>query len=112
LLTTVALHVATGQLAGYTELDVPAESDRPVEQVDTLVLKDHRGHRIGMLLKLTNLRELATRFPDHSFVESMNARGQPPHARRERSRWFSAGLLRSQVEEEHRMSDEFTFMVI
>lgn len=73
LLTTVVLHVATGQLAGYTELDVPAESHRPVEQVDTLVLKNHRGHRLGMLLKLTNLRELATRFPDHRFVESMNA---------------------------------------
>lgn len=73
LLITVALHVATGLLAGYTELDVPGESDRSVEQVDTLVLREHRGHRIGMLLKLTNLRELATRFPDHSFVESMNA---------------------------------------
>jgi GNAT superfamily N-acetyltransferase len=72
-LTTVAQHEATGQLAGYTELDVPAESDRPVEQGDTLVLQDHRGHRLGMLLKLTNLRELASRFPDSTVVETMNA---------------------------------------
>jgi GNAT superfamily N-acetyltransferase len=72
-LTTVAVHDTTGQLAGYTELDVPAESDRPVEQVDTLVLREHRGHRLGTLLKLTNLRELAGRFPAHTVVETMNA---------------------------------------
>jgi GNAT superfamily N-acetyltransferase len=73
LLTTVALHVVDGQIVGFTELDVPAETDRPVEQVDTLVLRDHRGHRLGMLLKLTNLRELTARFPDHGVVETMNA---------------------------------------
>jgi GNAT superfamily N-acetyltransferase len=73
LLTTVAVHDATGQLAGFTELDVPPEPERPVEQVDTLVLSDHRGHRLGMLLKLTNLRELAARFPDSHVVETMNA---------------------------------------
>jgi GNAT superfamily N-acetyltransferase len=73
MLTTVALHDATGQLAGYTELEVPAESHRPVEQIDTLVLRDHRGHRLGMLLKLTNLRELGARFPQSSTVQTMNA---------------------------------------
>jgi GNAT superfamily N-acetyltransferase len=78
LLITVAVHDATGQLAGYTELDVPAESDRPVEQVDTLVLRNHRGHRLGMLLKLTNLRELAERFPDSGFVETTNAEDNLP----------------------------------
>jgi GNAT superfamily N-acetyltransferase len=73
LLTTIVVHDATGQLAGYTELDVPAESDRPVEQADTLVLSDHRGHRLGMLLKLANLRELAARFPASATVHTMNA---------------------------------------
>jgi GNAT superfamily N-acetyltransferase len=47
VLTGVALHEATGQLAGYTELDVPAESDGPVEQADTLVLMGHRGPRLS-----------------------------------------------------------------
>ncbi|MFF1571309.1 GNAT family N-acetyltransferase [Leifsonia sp. NPDC058292] len=73
LLMTAALHEATGQLAGYTELDVPADPQRPVEQVDTLVIEEHRGRRLGMLLKLTNLRELAARFPDSSSVETVNA---------------------------------------
>jgi GNAT superfamily N-acetyltransferase len=73
ILTTIAVHAATGQPAGYTELDVPTESDRPVDQWDTLVLREHRGHRLGMLLKLTNLRELTARFPESHEVETMNA---------------------------------------
>jgi GNAT superfamily N-acetyltransferase len=73
VLTTIAVHDATAQAAGYSELAVPAESDRPADQMDTLVLGDHRGHRLGMLLKLTNLRELAERFPDCADVETMNA---------------------------------------
>ena len=73
LLTTVALHEASGRLAGYTELDVPPEADRPVEQAHTLVLREHRGHRLGTLLKLVNLRELAARFPGRRLVETMNA---------------------------------------
>lgn len=73
VLTTIAVHVATGQPAGYTELDVPVEPDRPAEQGDTLVLTDHRGYRLGMLLKLTNLRELSARFPHSATAQTMNA---------------------------------------
>lgn len=72
-LTTAVVHEATGQLAGFTVLEVPAESSRPVEQVDTLVLQNHRGKRLGMLLKLRNLAALATSFPERDFVETMNA---------------------------------------
>jgi GNAT superfamily N-acetyltransferase len=73
LVTTAVRHRKTGKLVGYTELDVPAESNRPVEQADTFVLASHRGHRLGMLLKLINLRELAARFPENNFVTTMNA---------------------------------------
>ena len=55
-----------------------AESDRPAEQMDTLVLREHRGHRLGMLLKLTNLRELTTRFPSCDRVETVNAEENRP----------------------------------
>ncbi|MDQ0726501.1 GNAT family N-acetyltransferase [Microbacterium sp. W4I20] len=72
-LTTIAVDDGTGQIAGFTELDVPPEPHRPVEQIDTLVLRDHRGHRLGMLMKLTNIRELGDRFPDHVLIETMNA---------------------------------------
>lgn len=73
VLTSVVIHEATGQLVGFTELEVPAESNRAVDQIDTLVLAEHRGHRLGMLLKLTNLRALAAEFPEHTFVETTNA---------------------------------------
>ena len=73
VLTTIAVHEATGEPAGYTELAVPAEPGRPVDQMDTLVLAGHRGHRLGMFMKLTNLRELGERFPASATVETMNA---------------------------------------
>ncbi|WP_431278775.1 hypothetical protein [Leifsonia poae] len=73
VLTTIVLHDASGKVAGYTELGVPEEAGRPADQMDTLVLSDHRGHRLGMLLKLVNLRELSTRFPDSTVVETINA---------------------------------------
>lgn len=77
-LTSIAVHEATGEAVGFTELVVSAESDRPAEQMDTLVLREHRGHRPGMLLKLTNLRELAARFPACDSVETVNAEENRP----------------------------------
>jgi GNAT superfamily N-acetyltransferase len=77
-LTSIAVDEATGQAVGFTELDVSARSDRPAEQMDTLVLREHRGRRLGMLLKLTNLRELATRFPACKGVEAVNAEENRP----------------------------------
>lgn len=73
LITSVAVHEASGELAGYTELNVPPEPELPAEQWDTLVIAGHRGHRLGMLLKLTNLRELTRRFPHSGSVETTNA---------------------------------------
>lgn len=73
LLTTIVVDDTTGRIAGFTELDVPPEPDRSVEQRDTLVLRDHRGNRLGMLLKLTSIRALRERFPEHGLIETMNA---------------------------------------
>jgi GNAT superfamily N-acetyltransferase len=77
LLTTIAVD-AGGGAVGYTELDVPVEPSRPVEQLDTLVLREHRGHRLGMLLKLVNLRQLQAEFPAAVLVETMNAEDNRP----------------------------------
>jgi Acetyltransferase (GNAT) family len=66
-------HVPTGYLAGFTALSVPAETDRSVSQQDTLVLREHRGHRLGMLLKLANLVEVQRRSPRHPSVITFNA---------------------------------------
>jgi GNAT superfamily N-acetyltransferase len=77
-LTSIVVDEATGKAVGFTELDVSAESSRPAEQMDTLVLREHRGHRLGMLLKLANLRELAARFPACALVETINAEENRP----------------------------------
>ena len=73
MLTAVAEHVPTGRLAGFTSLSVPTERDRAVHQDDTLVLREHRGHRLGMLLKTANLIHLQRARPGHPSVVTFNA---------------------------------------
>ncbi|MGY4857209.1 GNAT family N-acetyltransferase [Cryobacterium sp. AP23] len=72
-LVTAALHRPSGRLAGFTELSVPTDARRSVEQDDTLVLREHRGHRLGMLMKAANLQQLALQFPGQSAVTTFNA---------------------------------------
>lgn len=78
MLVVAAEHVPSGTLAGFTELSVPPEVVRPVEQQDTLVLKEHRGHRLGLLLKLENLQYLAETQPGHPSVFTFNAEENRP----------------------------------
>ena len=70
---SVVEHRPTARLAGVTELGVPAELDRPVSQNDTIVLKEHRGHRLGMLLKAANIRSLQSTAPGHPSIITFNA---------------------------------------
>lgn len=72
-LTVAAEHVPTGRLAGYNELYLPADRTRPVTQEDTLVLSEHRGRRLGMLLKVANLQRLAELRPSSTLVTTFNA---------------------------------------
>ena len=72
-LVTAALHRPSGRLAGFTELSVPGDPSRAVTQEDTLVLREHRGHRLGMLMKLANLQSLASKYPRHPAVTTFNA---------------------------------------
>ena len=73
LLVTAVEHLASGRLAGYTELVAPAEATRVVEQRDTIVLREHRGHRLGMLLKVANLAQLERVVPGRPSVLTFNA---------------------------------------
>jgi len=73
MLTVVVEHVPSGRLAGYSSLSVPRQTGRAVMQDDTLVLREHRGHRLGMLLKVANLANLAELRPGHPSVITFNA---------------------------------------
>ncbi|QEE60971.1 hypothetical protein FVA74_04795 [Salinibacterium sp. dk2585] len=72
-LTAAVRHVASGALAGFTDLSVPPEPDRPAMQMDTIVAAEHRGRRLGMLLKLANLHALDRLAPGHPAIYTWNA---------------------------------------
>ena len=73
LVTALVEHSPTGTVAGFTELSVPPERHRPVGQGDTIVLSEHRGHRLGMLLKLVNIANLEEVAPGHPSITTFNA---------------------------------------
>jgi hypothetical protein len=69
----VARHRPTGKLAGQTVVVV--ESERPTlgHQHDTSVVRAHRGHRLGLLLKAEMLRWLADAEPRLEQIDTFNA---------------------------------------
>ncbi|CAN5325038.1 GNAT family N-acetyltransferase [soil metagenome] len=69
----IARERSTGVLAGHTMVAV--ESDRPWHawQYDTSVLRAHRGHRLGLLLKIAMLRWLAEDEPQLRTLDTWNA---------------------------------------
>ncbi|WP_425309983.1 hypothetical protein AADG42_14850 [Ammonicoccus fulvus] len=71
---TIAVEKATGEVAAHTLLKCP-DLDRPevAYQEDTLVRKDHRGHRLGMRVKAANLRQLAAARPGVRRIHTWNA---------------------------------------
>ncbi|MGC5168029.1 GNAT family N-acetyltransferase [Luteimicrobium sp. DT211] len=81
VLLTAAVHVPTGRIVGYTALIVPTEPDdaRPVADQDTTIVDpEHRGHRLGMAVKVANLEALAARRPDVRRVVTWNAEENGP----------------------------------
>lgn len=77
LLVAAARHRASGELVGYSELTVSREQPQTAYQWDTLVVRPHRGHRLGGLLKVTTMRLLeAGRYPTKkitTFNSKLNA---------------------------------------
>ena len=71
-LTTVAVHEQTGDVVAYTDLIVPAGAPDVVWQGGTLVHKDHRGHRLGMAVKVENLRRLRDDHPGRERIVTGN----------------------------------------
>lgn len=70
---TAAVHAASGEVVAYTELDWKVDQPAGALQDDTIVRADHRGHRLGMLMKATNLLRLAEANPAAERVHTWNA---------------------------------------
>ena len=70
---TLAVADATGEVAGLTHIHCDhAHLDRP-EQWNTSVVAEHRGHRLGMLVKTANLELLARTYPQARHIGTWNA---------------------------------------
>ncbi|GGF37684.1 hypothetical protein GCM10011399_33280 [Subtercola lobariae] len=77
-LTAAIEHLPTGRLVAFSQLAVPNDRARPVSQEDTLVLREHRGHRLGLLVKVANLQFLEREHPGHPSVLTWNAEENRP----------------------------------
>lgn len=71
--TVAAIHDATGQMAGLSEVEVDPKFPEWGFQEDTAVARSHRGHRLGLLLKTAMLEWLTSREPDLKTIETGNA---------------------------------------
>ncbi|KQX07242.1 MULTISPECIES: GNAT family N-acetyltransferase [unclassified Leifsonia] len=76
--TAAAVHEATGALVAFSTTFVPVEQRRAITQDDTLVLREHRGHRLGALVKLANLRAVEAAYPGHPSIITFNAEENRP----------------------------------
>ena len=70
----VAVHVPTGRFVGYTAVGVDVERPWYASQYQTTVLAEHRGHRLGLLLKIEMQRLLRDREPALRTVSTWNSR--------------------------------------
>ena len=72
MLHTVAI-APSGEVVGYNDLVVSADDPDEVMQWGTLVRREHRGHRLGMAVKVCGLQELALFAPQAKRIQTCNA---------------------------------------
>lgn len=62
-----------GSLVGHTQLIIPAEDPLNAHQWDTLVVPGHRGHGLGLALKVANLRAAGPAVVGRTAIHTWNA---------------------------------------
>jgi GNAT superfamily N-acetyltransferase len=72
-LVAAVQHKVSGELAAYTLLSYRPERPHVLIQEDTLVTGPHRGHRLGMLAKIANIRRARDAWPAARSVITWNA---------------------------------------
>jgi GNAT superfamily N-acetyltransferase len=76
--TIVARHRETGKAAGLTLVCIHESRPQIAAQEDTSVVAAHRGHRLGLRMKLAMLDWLRAERPDVDSVDTWNAPGNAP----------------------------------
>jgi GNAT superfamily N-acetyltransferase len=69
----LAIHEKTDEVAGLTEVVVPAQHPTRADQYDTIVVPDHRGYGIDRAIKARMLFELRSAEPGLTEVQTWNA---------------------------------------
>ena len=71
--TVAALHDATGEMAALTDIEADQETLAWGHQMLTAVVRRHRGHRLGLLVKIAMLKWLAEAEPQLQHIDTGNA---------------------------------------
>jgi GNAT superfamily N-acetyltransferase len=71
-ITAAVRRRADGAFGGYSQLYLPHGADY-ILQDDTLVMPDHRGHRLGLLLKCATLEIAQRRHPERLSIHTDTA---------------------------------------
>ncbi|MEO5981432.1 MAG: GNAT family N-acetyltransferase [Pedococcus sp.] len=69
---TFAVEQETGRLVGYTQVQVGCPGDLGYQQ-DTLVVREHRGHGLGLRLKAASTVAVMAELPDVTRIRTWNA---------------------------------------
>jgi GNAT superfamily N-acetyltransferase len=75
---TAARDDASGRLVGFSDIGVSLVRPEVGYQWDTIVRGEHRGHRLGLLMKAANLRALREHSPQTRYVNTWNADSNAP----------------------------------
>jgi GNAT superfamily N-acetyltransferase len=73
VIATAAVHDATGQVVALSDLGREAGHVEHAGQGITLVHPAHRGHRLGLLTKIENLRYAVAELPGLRYIDTWNA---------------------------------------
>ncbi len=77
----IGIHEQTGEVAGLTEVVVPAQRPTRADQYDTVVVPKHRGYGLGRAMKARMLFELRSAEPQVTDVQTWNAIENEPMLR-------------------------------
>ena len=77
-LAAVAQHVPSGRIVAFSEILLADDTPDQSWQLITVVHPAHRGHRLGLAIKIANLDVLAERAPAVRFIRTGNAAVNAP----------------------------------
>ena len=76
-----AVHEATGRMIAFSEVGRDRRTPTIAYQMDTIVDPDHRGHRLGIVVKAANIRAVEAAMPEVDRVQTWNALENGPMLR-------------------------------